>query len=157
MQRITGKGEEIYIPIPSGACRFSLLTSSFSTGTKVASASVNYLSLAVLLFHTWCTGCLWLPLGTGLFFAKTLVVVTLSSKELFEVGLAVHNSLHGCIVSEGNDYTAVATLETGLVEHLLTLLLLNYGLLGGIDSLVAHMALLSVQCGLTEPRGLTIY
>lgn len=93
------------------------------------------------------------PLSSGLLFPETLIVVALGSKQLLEVRLAVHHTLHGSVVSEGHDHIAVAALQARLVEHLLALFLLNDGLLGGIDGLVAHMALLSVQGGPAKPGG----
>jgi hypothetical protein len=102
---------------------------------------------------TWASANLRFPLSRGLLFSEALIIVTLGGKQLLEVRLAIHHPLHGCIISEGNDHTTVAALEAGLVEHLLALLLFNDGLLSGIDSLVAYMALLSVQGSLTEPGG----
>lgn len=93
---------------------------------------------------------MWLPFRRSLLFAKALVVVSLRSKQLLEVRLAVHNSLHGRVVSEGHNHVAVAALEAVLVEHFLALLLLDDCLLSSIYSLVACVALLSVQVSPTE-------
>jgi len=72
----------------------------------------------------------------GLELSKTLRVVTLGSKELLKVWLAVEHSVHRGIASELQSVVTVGASETGLVEGLS----LYFEFLHGVDCLSTDLA-----------------
>jgi hypothetical protein len=94
-----------------GVSFFSLeaVPSSLSTGTKEADIICEkVLSSIFMRNNTWTSSSrLWGPVLGVLILAKALIVVTLSGEELLEVGLAIENSLHGRVISEGEVTFAV--------------------------------------------------
>lgn len=112
--------------------------------------SLEFLSLSVAGVIVAILG---RPLLGVFLLAETLVVVALGGEELLEVGLAVDHALHGRVVAQGHDHATVAALEACLVEHLLSLLLLDHCLLCCVDGLVTDGTLLGVQGCPAELRG----
>lgn len=81
---------------------------------------------------------MWRPVLGVLILAKALIIVALGGEKLFEVGLAIENTLHGSVVSKSEVAFAVRALQTSLVESLLILFVFHHDFLCKIHCLVAN-------------------